>query len=198
MHPLSPALIIAAASGLAGADPGEVEPRPADPLTTAAFVGHVGYWAHYDEEIELSTWPFPADADCETLARLATELGVLSGEEPQPGAVYLQWSPKQRRFRRAGIVVAHTRSYENSSVRRCYDCLVLEGSALLTRVEEVDGRRRDQERFEAAVQWARRTRIWCTPSEGDRFISWVDLDGRGEATRPAAVNEPATRPERAA
>jgi hypothetical protein len=198
MHPLSPALIIAAASGLAGADPGEDEPRAVDARATAAFVGHVGYWAHYDEEIEVSTWPFPVDADCAVLARLAAKLGVLSAEAPQPGAIYLQWSPNTRQFRRAGIVVAHKRSYRSSRAGRCYDCLVLEGSAIVTPADETDGRRRQQEQFDTAVQWARRTRILCTPSEGDQFISWVDLDDRGDTTRPSPVNDRLTQQERAA
>ena len=188
MHPLSPALIIAAASGLAGPDADEEQSRAADAQSTAAFVGHVGYWGHYDEEAELSTWPFPVDADCEALAQLATIQGVLSGEAPQPGAVYLQWSRQKQQFRRAGIVVAQIRAFGKSGAQRCYDCLVLEGSALLTPVEEADGRRRRREQFATAVQWARRTRMWCMPADGDRFISWVDLDDRGDTTRPPAVS----------
>jgi hypothetical protein len=178
MHPLSPALIIAAASGVAGPDPSDSVSGAADAAAAAAFVGHVGYWAHYDEETAVSTWPFPLDADCETLARLAAKDGILSMRKPEPGVIYLQWSRRQHAFRRAGIVIARARAFEHRSVRDCYDCLVLEGSAVLTRAQDPDGRHRGQERLETAVQWVRRKRVWCTPSEGDRFICWVDLDGR--------------------
>ncbi len=181
MHPLSPALIIAAASGVAGPDPGDSVPGAADAASTAAFVGHVGYWAHYDEETAVSTWPFPLDADCEALARLAAKDGILSTSEPAPGVIYLQWSRSDHAFRRAGIVIAAARTFERRGVPRCYHCLVLEGSALLTRAQEADARHRQRERLETAVQWVRRKRGWCTPSEGDRFISWVDLDGRKAA-----------------
>lgn len=198
MHPLSPALIIAAASGIVGPDAVEEQSRAADAQSTAAFVGHIGYWGHYDEEAELSTWPFPIEADCEALAQLAGIEGVLSGAAPQPGAVFLKWSRQKQQFVRAGIVVAQIRTFGRSGTQRCYDCLVLEGSALLIPVEEADGRRRKREQFATAVQWARRTRMRCVPAEGDKFISWVDLDDRGETTRPPAVSDAADQPKCAA
>lgn len=181
MHPLSPALIIAAASGVAGPDLTYPVSGAADAAATARFVGHVGYWGHYDEETAISTWPFPLDADCETLARLAAKDGILSMRDPEPGVIFLQWSPNHRAFRRAGIVIARAKAFEQRRVEQCYDCLVLEGSAVLTHTLDLDRRHANRERLDTAVLWVRRKHVWCTPSEGDRFIRWVDLDGRRAA-----------------
>ena len=96
MIPLSPALFMAAASALIAADFAR-PPRPTskrkrlaeldpierdthgaeDGVTTAAFIAHVGHWAHRDPEGP-SSWPFPLDADCDTLARIGTDRGVVS------------------------------------------------------------------------------------------------------------------------
>lgn len=182
MHPLSPALVIAGASALVGSRRHAQEDL--DPVAAAAFIGHVGYWALYDEIARMSTWPFPVDADCEMLASLAEECGVRSSEAPAPGTLYLGRSPGSVTFTRAGIVVATTATAEMPRKGRTYRCTLLEGSALLRQITQSDGRTADQTRIETEVQWARRRRVWCTPAlGGDLFISWVDLDDRCEPTR---------------
>jgi hypothetical protein len=198
MHPLSPALFIAGASTLVG-PPERAEltalrrelDRAGNPLATAVFVGHVGYWAHYDEVAAISAWPFPLGADCDTLADLAAVEGVLSIGQPDPGAIYLAWSRREKRFARAGIIVNGTAPPGEPQPDWSYDCLVLEGCAVARPVAPNEDRYEETGPIETVVQWARRTRVTCSPSAGDRFVSWMDLDERGPTTR-------VSRPERKA
>jgi hypothetical protein len=191
MLPLSPALFVAAANALLGpkADelPVALEPlgmpdpftrdihAPSDGWATAAFIAHVGHWSHGCGR-SASSWPFPLSADCDALARLADYRRVLGAGIPDPGAIYLRWSEVESRFVRAGVVLY---AVDLPGPNRSYDCLLVEGSAMLSRTEGAV----TKQIVQTTVQWARRTRVQCCPFLGDRFISWVDLDGRNDTTQ---------------
>jgi hypothetical protein len=183
MHPLSPALVVAAGSAVVGRSGFTAAKPEVDSLSSAAFVGHIGHWALYDEEAKLSTWPFALDADCDALARAAAERGILSAGHPEAGAIYLHWSRHQRQFTIAGIVIVGADAVEWPRTPSSYGCVVVEGGVLMKAVEDVDARSASPELVETDVQWARRTRVTFDPEVGDRFISWVDLDERNETTR---------------
>lgn len=187
MIPLSPALFMAAASAIVAADL-ETPPLPTskrkrlaeldpiqrdthgagDNVTTAAFIGHVGYWAHRDPGGP-SSWPFPLDVDCNALARIGIDRGVVSTATPKAGVIYLRWSVPEARFVSASIVLwAKDRPPQHGS-RWTHDLHLLQGSAVLSAVG-------------TTVQWARQLRVRGSTDFGDRFLSWVDLDGRNATT----------------
>ena len=189
MLPLSPAMFLAAATAWlpddapfpAVLDDNELDPLrrddhgPRDGVTTAAFIGHIGYWAHRQAR-GVSTWPFPLTADCDALARIARQRRVLTVCELDLGPILLRWSHVEKRFTRASIVV---------EIDECplfgnwtYDCQVVEGGAVHLRRAR-NGAPRVQ------MQWVRRARRRCCPMLGDRFISWVDLDARDRIARVA-------------
>ena len=193
MLPLSPALFLAAAVSLIPSDQpterlsnrdrgNELDPmardhhHPDDGVTTAAFLAHVGYWSHR-RTLGESSWPFPLNADCDALARLGSDLGVVNVGTPDPGAIYLRYSRRERRFTSASIVI-FAFDVVIPDFGWTYDCHVLEGSARLTH-RGVPFGRAHRGRFKTSVNWVRRKRVTCCPGHGDRFLSWVDLDGRG-------------------
>ena len=187
MIPLSPALFMAGARTLIAAnleipqpstskrkrlaevDPIERDVHGAeDGVTTAAFIAHVGYWAHRNPE-GMSSWPFPLDADCDALARIGIDCGVVSPATPKNGAIYLRRSIPEARFVSAGIVLEVADRAPLHGVGWTHDLHLLEGSAALSAVG-------------TTVQWARQVRLRCSTDLGDRFLSWVDLDGRNATT----------------
>src|SRR5579862_5850141 len=97
--PPTPALLIGAANALlghyaSGAGVASIVVRmlegvQAAPDTewSAAFVHHAGYWAHYDNTSEASSWPLPAVASCAELGRFADEQGILTEGPPREGDV---------------------------------------------------------------------------------------------------------------
>src|SRR3954469_6371676 len=148
MLPLSPAFLIAAASALVSSDDITMDIMGDDPMlrdkhqagdakATAAFIGHAGYQAHMMDSGK-SIWPFPIDAACNELARLAEQRKVLSDRWPERGSICLRWSKIEERFTRASIVLSAKDVLPHDNVDWSYDCMVLEGSAVLTPVN-VDG-----------------------------------------------------------
>src|ERR1051326_2735024 len=132
MLALSPALLMSAAAALVNRRRiGRTESGvriPADSVSTAAFVNHVGYWAHRQSG-ESSTWPFPLDADCNDLARLADAKGVLRDRPTEEGDLFLQYA-RGVGFIRAGIVI--DAEFLSTAARgHHYECLVYEGTAAL-------------------------------------------------------------------
>ena len=124
--PRSPALLIAAANAFVGIGGDASTARRSgqsalakeflrgvgvefdESLTHAwhtAFVHHVGYWSHYDQQTGESSWPLPATPSAGQLGAFARERGVLTNE-PEPGDLFLLWGPVKRAFVRSGIVVA--------------------------------------------------------------------------------------------
>lgn len=129
---------------------------------SAAFVHHTGYWSHFDYRAGTSVWPLPETGSCTELAAFAAEHFVLAADEPDPGDIYLLWSPAKKRFMRAGIVLSRSRRFRYPSGRRHYECLTIDGDT--TR----DGSLRGG--VTAIVQ-----RV-LSPSSGDRFIRWPLLE----------------------
>lgn len=191
MPALSPALFLAVATALVGSDirmtPGRIRSKkmrlaqfdpvrredhgPHDGVTMAAFIGHVGYWSHY-EGAGSSSWPFPIDADCSELARIGRKLGVLSRWTPRPGAIHLRWSTDEDRFVRASVVLEVVELRSRHIGDWYYDCTVLEGA--LVRPSAAEG--------DATIEWVRKTKLISCPWLGDQFLTWVDLDGRNHAS----------------
>ncbi len=82
---------------------------------------------------------------------------------------YLRWSVPEARFVSASIVLwAKDRPPQHGS-RWTHDLHLLQGSAVLSAVG-------------TTVQWARQLRVRGSTDFGDRFLSWVDLDGRNATT----------------
>lgn len=137
--PLSPALLVAAATAFVGVreEGGDnrgqmveqflrsVHLPPGQPWC-AAFVHYVGHSAHYDHLSRRSSWPLPATGSCEALARAARTLGVLR-DDPQVGDVFLLYSKLRRRFIHTGIVVG-VEDEERTRDRDVHRCLTVEGN----------------------------------------------------------------------
>jgi len=132
--------------------------NPTDGGWSAAFIHHVGFWSHFDYRLETSVWPLPATPSCTELAKFAARHFVLAADAPEPGDVYLLWSPAKKIFVRAGIVVGSSRRRRYPSGRRHYECLTIDADT--TR----DGSLRGP--YTALVQ-----RVLC-PAAGDRLIRW--------------------------
>ena len=182
MIPLTPSFVIAASAAFVGLkEQGGnnrglmielflkgVKQPPGQPWC-AAFVHHVGYWAHYDYDAERSTWPLPATASCYLLGQFARERNVLM-EAPKDGDVFLLFSPMKARFAHTGIIanVRETGATPRGSV--WYDCDTIEGNTT------------DEGKREGWGVLRRKRRFY--PACGDRFIRWVDLDERWKAGNP--------------
>jgi hypothetical protein len=99
---------------------------------------------------------------------------VLAADAPEPGDVYLLWSPAKRLFVRAGIVLSRSRRFRYPSGRRYYECLTIDGDTA------DDGSLRGGRT--AVVQRA------LSPSSGDRLIRWPLLElVTGEQPRSGAL-----------
>jgi hypothetical protein len=135
---------------------------PAASLTdggwSAAFVHHVGYCSQFDEREGRSVWPLPITASCTELASFAAQNFVLAGDAPQPGDVYLLWSPRKQQFVRAGIVLRYVRPSVYPSGRTGYECLTIDGDTTW------NGSLRGS--YTAVVRRA------LSPDAGDRLIRW--------------------------
>jgi hypothetical protein len=169
-RPLSPAFLLTFAQALVD-DASAVAAR--DDSTTAAsakdaadcsptFVHHAGYWSHFDYRMGTSVWPLPETSSCTELAAFAAERFVLATDAPEPGDVYLLWSPAKKLFVRSGIVLSRSRRLRYPSGRRYYDCLTIDGDTAS------DGSLRGG--HTAVVQRA------LSPSSGDRLIRWPLLE----------------------
>jgi len=115
MHPLSPALLIAAAS----ASP----PIQSDP-SGLQFVHHCGYRSHLSFPSSRSSWPLEQFDSCDALAAHARKAGLLE-EDPIEGDIFLKFSPFHRTFVRAGIVVCVEFEYTWDG-RSVYLCTVID------------------------------------------------------------------------
>jgi len=126
-----------------------------------ALIQHCGYWSHFDHRMERSSWPVTGATTANELGLFGVARGVLL-DEPEAGDVFLQFSPTRQAFFRAGIVVrvcghgllAHNRTY--------VDLLTIEGDT------DESGRFGQGK----TMRLARR----LSPSAGDRFLRWADLD----------------------
>jgi len=173
MIPLSPALLIACASGrLTGRSSGAflprrdrlasfVPPAPGDEVASINFINSVGFWAHYDHVTGYSSWPLPHMDSVNALASYGRRAKVLF-DRPRIGDLVVVWTPELNRFTRAGIVAALVGA--NGGGKRC---------------------------LTLGARWhcgrARAARF--RPSTGDRFLRWVNLE------RPALFGIPLSRPD---
>jgi hypothetical protein len=133
----------------------------------AELVDHVGFHSHFDQFTRSSSWPLPRDGDCETLARFADARKILSDVEPTVGELFLRWSRDEQRFDRTGIVMGVGKDSAPQGESRQYECATIEGGS------------ENPEQDTAPVVEGKRT---LCPDGGDRFIRWVDLDGRAAAS----------------
>jgi hypothetical protein len=126
-----------------------------------ALIQHCGYWSHFDHRMDRSSWPVSTARTASELGLLGLTHGILS-DQPEAGDIFLQFSPMRQAFFRAGIVVrvcghgmlAHNHTY--------VDLLTIEGDT------DESGRHGQGK----ALRLARR----LSPSAGDRFLRWADLD----------------------
>ena len=176
MIPLSPALLVAAASSLVGAKPGadnalvdlflrEVRQPPGQPWSVA-FVHHVGFWSHYDHRVARSSWPLPATASCLELGEFARVRAAIK-QEPAIGDVFLEYSPVFKRFIHAGIVVSVDGARATPRGDTRFVCSTVEG-----RANPMNPR-------ESRIALVRSRHLSCVG--GDRFIRWAGLESRAIA-----------------
>ena len=159
-----------------------VMPQPFD-RWDAAFVHHAGFWSHYDNRTGTSSWPLPATAITNDLGLYAADQRVLSDEAPEPGELFLLWSPSQSAFVRTGIVVAVEPPVERYDGALEYECNTIEAN--VTGTGRLDG-----------PGLGCGARLLC-PTAGDRTIRWSDLEEH-ELTmrRLAAAGASGATPER--
>jgi hypothetical protein len=137
---------------------------------SAAFIRHAGYWAHFSHMGRNSSWPLKEAATCADLAALGKEKAILR-EEPEGGDIALLWSAARKEFVHAGLVVGISRRGDR---QRGTECLMIEGD--VTATGKFGGR---------CVQTLVRR---LSGAQGDRFLRWVDLDGRNLIAK-ASVDE---------
>ena len=177
MTPRSPALLIAAANAFVGfteqggENRGQVVERflsavhqqPGQPWC-AAFVYYVGFNAHYDAESRTSSWPLPATASCEELARFAAARDALRSQ-PALGDVFLLYSPTLNRYAHTGIVVGV--EPPRPGIRDVHICTTIEGNTN-------DNGSRD------GIATLRKPRTF-READGHKFIRWTELQPIGRA-----------------
>jgi hypothetical protein len=152
----------------------EQEPLAAS-SSHAAFIHEVGYWSHFDDRCEFSTWPLPKVGTVGEWAPFAAAHGVLTLAGPNEGDLFLAWSERHGAYVRAGIVTALVQEPWFEDGQWCYDCLTLEGNATA-----------DGEEVKCRSYRARRR---FSPTLGDRFIRWADLDPRKVVSDPTKAVE---------
>lgn len=142
-------------------------------LGDVGFVHHCGYWAHFDYRTNASSWPIPEAQTPTELAAFGLEHDILF-PMPEPGDIFLQYAPQRREFGLAGIVVLLLGSGRYSPTTPYFDVYTM----------EADMRARGK---------LRRVRRRLSPSMGDRFLRWTDLDAwagrRGIAERTMNIGK---------
>ncbi|MDB4890479.1 MAG: hypothetical protein JWL61_2334 [Gemmatimonadetes bacterium] len=137
-----------------------------------ALIQHCGYWSHFDHRIERSSWPVSEARTPNDLGVFGLARGILV-DQPESGDIFLQFSPSHQDFLRAGIVVRVCGHGVFARNRSYVDLLTIEGDT------DESGRFGQGK----AMRLARR----LSPSLGDRFLRWADLDGLPLASRSRPV-----------
>ena len=137
----------------------------------AAFVFHCGYWSHFDHRSDRSAWPVAPVRSARELGAFASERHVLR-DEPHAGDVFLQYSPSQCGFVRAGIVAQVICRRLGPDRGRIHDVLTIEAGTGTH--GELGGHQ--------ILRIMRR----ISSRSGDRFVRWAELEPAG-LTRPGAV-----------
>ena len=135
----------------------------------AAFVYHAGFWSHYDNRSGTSSWPLPATTIANELGTFARRHHVLSEQAPQPGEIFVLWSPSRQGFVHTGVVVGVEPAIERLDSSFQYECHTIEGN--VTATARPDG-----------PIMGRGARI-LSPASGDRTIRWADLEPYETTTR---------------
>lgn len=148
----------------------------------AVFVFHCGYWSHFDHRSDHSAWPLAPARTARKLGALAAERQVLR-EEPQAGDLFLQHSPAQRGFVRAGVVAQVVARRMGPDRRRIHDILTIEGGT------GIHG--------ELGGQQVLRILRRVSSRSGDRFIRWADLEPARVVRRGATLPRPRVWSEQA-
>ena len=179
----SPRLLIAAASvfvGLSEHDAGgaafiEAMRRAVGDVSggrwDAAIVYHWGFWSHFDQRTERSSWPLVRASTAHELATFALEQRVRR-EAPEEGDVFVQYSPVTRTFVRTGVVV-QIRARGQLGKADYYDIVTVEGNS--------------NERGDFGGPSVVRAERRLSPGKGDRFIRWTEIDAVGGADSIAGV-----------
>jgi len=115
MHPLTPALLLGAAT---------TSPAVRDDPTGIRFVNYCGFRSHFGFAEGQSSWPLPRLASCSALAAYAEAEGILE-EDPEEGDVFLKYAPLHGKFVRAGIVASVDYEYDWEG-RSVYLCTVID------------------------------------------------------------------------
>ena len=182
---LSPQLLIVTAGALVGvgvdgerafATPSEVTPAidVAPKAESSAswnirFLDHCGYWSHYDHRSRHSSWPIPQRLGAHELAAFGASRDILR-KIPSPGDLFLQYARRQSSFVHAGVVVLVNDTGSMDAGAPYFDVYTIEGDT------DHAGRLRGGR--------AMRVRRRLSPSLGDRFLRWADLDVDRGLTTP--------------
>jgi len=156
---LSPALLVATARGLVGRR---------DSITATAFIHDVGHASHLNDLTRESRWPLPKVDTPDELWHLAEARAIGSCRYPTEGELYVSWSPTRRLFTHAGIVAMCVGVGTFKDGARYFLCVTIEGDTSANGSTGGGGINRVTRRL--------------SPDRGDRFVRWVDLDGRRFAT----------------
>jgi hypothetical protein len=118
------------------------------------FVNGVGFWAHFDYDTGVSSWPIPHLATVTQLAQYGLQHRVMH-ELPEVGDLVVWWNTVQNRYTRVSVVVSIIGIFGKlgNEVVRCRALGAHKKGAFVR-----------PERFR--------------PSNGDRFLRWADLDVR--------------------
>ena len=195
MSALAPSALVAAAGSLIGLRDGSVA-RDAEIRQllggyvagrrrpwASALIHHAGYWSHFQHRSRTSNWPLPRVRQVPDLAEYAAAKNVLSFAAPQPGEIFVLWSPAKQHFVHTGILlsVEPIPLYREDDVGqahrdRRYVCSTIEGE-----VTSTGG---------FAGPHLGRVRRVLSPARGDRTIRWTELDARDRATAWASPRHP--------
>lgn len=188
MTPLSPALLLAALNALAAQRSNAITvarlPRTLGPKALRRLapglddgsgvacnvraqldlIHLLGWWAHYDHEYRLSSWPVPHVGSPELLEEFAGVNGVLV-KEPNAGDIYIAAGRNQRPSQ-VGIVTTVQLAAPIPGLPAAATCHTARGVRSGGVAENLGP---------ISIVFGERC---LTTLRGDRFIRWADLDWR--------------------
>ena len=126
----------------------------------AAFIQHVGYWAHYDPRDQRTGWTLPLTVNLDELGKWALRHGLLR-EGPSPGDLFLLRSRTEELYVRMGVLAFVEREVEVRDGFWEYECITIEGDSQVDMALGGGKVMRHHRRLSAA--------------HGDAFIDWAAL-----------------------
>lgn len=141
------------------------DPTAAFATLDVRLLQQLGFRAYYDEVAKASAWPVPLGMSPHELALFGEERGILY-ETPVSGDIFLQRSFRAKEYIHAGLVMTvDGRGFMNDTTIY-HDTSTVEGDTdhrgLLRRGYTCKLRRR------------------LSPTQGDRFLRWCELDVAGD------------------